>query len=237
MCGIIYSALAFFCLVPKNSVFSTQNNYENEPYYSDKTNNLNSDIIVNLFDTPFCFLLCLDSYAEKFEVLFFTTDSIKNSSEYFNTEKIKESSEKFFGITPKRTVTINSETFAKFIDILGGISAETTYGQTSPSNPDKCISLGEEAHFFGDAVIHLITDEPKPEYNRFLYYAEITALFCDNLLKSFNQNTFEFLVSNCKTDISYIDYYNNSDTLSLCAKNVKYFVPKGVWMNDKYYLQ
>ncbi len=236
-CGLIYTVIALACIMPQSRALNVQQSLSEEPYYSPKADRLKSNILVVISNTPYCFFINLDSANSKCAVLFFTTSCVKNSSTEFDVTNIKQSSEAFFGLTADRFITLDAHNFSDLIDLVGGVTVETPYGLTSPANGNKYIADNEVLHFFGDAALSIMFFEPRPHTERLTYYAKITALVSAAALKDFKREAFDFIINKCKTDISYIDFYDNEENLSLCAENIQYSAPKGAWLNDKYYLQ
>lgn len=236
-CGLIYTVVALVCILPSSQTLSAQQNLNDQPYYSAKADSLKCNILVTLSDTPYCFFISLNSENSQCEILFFTTSCVKNSSTEFDVTNIKHSAEAFFGLTTDRFITLNANSFSDFIDLVGGVTLQTPYGLTSPANKEKYIAADEELHFFGDTALEIMLFENKPDTERLTYYAKITALACSAALKDFKSEAFEFIINNCKTDISYIDFYDNEENLSLCTENIKHSAPNGTWINHKYYLQ
>ena len=236
-CGLIYTVITLACIIPQSRTLNVQQSLSEQPYYSPKAERLKSSILVVISNTPYCFFVNLDSANSKCEVLFFTTSCIKNSSIEFDVTNIRQSAKAFFGLAADHFITLSTDNLSAFIDLVGGVTAETPYGHTSPANENKYIAGNEELHFFGDTALSILLSEVKPDTEHLIYYAKIIALSCSTALKNYKRKAFDFIIEKCKTDISYMDFYDNEVNLSLCAENIQYSAPKGAWLNDKYYLQ
>jgi hypothetical protein len=240
--SLIFSFLVFsfgfLNFIPIKNTVNVAKKNTNAPYEGNSSKALGTVIFIKINETSSNFLIELNSDKEQISSFYFNDFSINNSTESFNRFSAKEACLDFFGIKPQKTLYLSEATLKSIINLTGGIGIAIPYGISSPSNKDLTLAFdSNKQQIFGETVLQILKEDTYPSYEKQLYYSEILATVMKNVLNNINNELFEFISENAKTDISYADFIDHQDALKQCSKNITFSAAKGVWLNNNYYLQ
>lgn len=211
-------------------VATVDTNYASAPYKA-----VSTSVIVSLKDAPVDFLLEIGT-AFGCRVTCFAKMMVKNSTEELPPDATQYEKARFWGKSAKHKILADTDTVARVVNKLGGITCDTPYGLTSPAGGDNTIALDETLHFYGSSVAEMLLAEDTPSYEMMCFYAKLIGLITSSFLTAANTENYILLNSITETDISYKDYYDNYQAFVSTANPVTAYAPKGVWINNKYYI-
>jgi len=193
--SLIISLLLFFMVslylfIPnKSNHITAQKNETGIPYfYSDKIKSVT--FLISIENCPVDFFIDASSEHESLKVTH-TAKNIAAAKKY------------------QKQIYFDIEGLENFVNYLGGIEIETPYGLPSPAKNKKIIAKNEKLLVYGVSLGEILTDESSPSDQRIAYYCYIIKELCFKFLSECTIDSYKFLKQNCKTDISYADFYDH----------------------------
>ncbi len=241
LCTILLCAILFSVAIIPTGIFSPALNSTitaEAPNYTVPYQRRGDIFLCVCVDTfPFFFAVTLKPNLSSSEVVCMPVSSVQNSTFKLKSPLTKQNISDFLGKSVDGMIRLSSNSFLNWVDRVGGVTADTPYGLPAPSGANQTLALNEKLHLYGKSIITLFSQTNHPDRERLLYAAELFAGLLKAEISDFTKEDYLFLKNNGETDISYSDFYDNTDILSACAKEVTHIAPEGVWMNDWYYLQ
>lgn len=208
-----------------------------EPYLSAEYYKGKISLLFILKDAPVNFNIEFSPSRETCKVTCFPKALVKKSTTELNSNADANDICEFLDLDIDRNILCELSALSEITDEAGGIIADTPYGLPSPSGNGNILAINERIRIYGNALRQIIATEATPSKDQMTYYSELIALLCQNFLKTADSQKYLFLKERTETDITYVDYYNNSDAIIKSVKNIKFSSLSGTWINEKYYLQ
>lgn len=241
ICTVLLCTLLFAISIIPTGILKTNSSSaivaEAPNYTAPYQKRSNAFLCICIDNFPFFFAVTLKPNISSTEVVCIPVFSVQNSISPLKYPLTKQVVSEFLGKSVDGMIKLSPNAFLNWADRVGGVTANTPYGFPAPSGTNQTLTSNEQLHLYGKSIVTLFLQTKHPDRDRLLYYAELFAGLLKSEICNFTKEDYLFLKNNGETDISYSDFFDNTDILYACSKEFTHTAPEGVWINDWYYLQ